>query len=258
MLHHAFKLDITILFDTGSDNTRLLIVIHIANNNGQKLCTALLSLPAFTRRENETNKTGSEDCEISRCKLSGVWHISVDTVTDLKEFTCAIYGKSRHKSVDDLRYSILKQKCINLERNNLEISPYSSAIYPSSNNLLMVTDGLKTMGNVCPSGVKAGPCTEFCEGGSTFGLLGYFRNKLIGHPVKYRLNNDIWRWANGKRRGHAPWNFLFFSCKLVQYGGFWRMLLGSIFSFVVTGAVVRPSRTPPPPKWRACKVQLSQ
>ena len=53
LLHHAFKLDITILFDTGSDNTRrLLIVIHIANNDGQKLCTAFLSLCAFTRREN--------------------------------------------------------------------------------------------------------------------------------------------------------------------------------------------------------------
>ena len=35
LLHHAFKLDITISFDTGSDNTRrLLIVIHIANNDG--------------------------------------------------------------------------------------------------------------------------------------------------------------------------------------------------------------------------------
>ena len=38
-------------------------------------------------------------------------------VIDLEEFTCAIYGKSRHKSVQDLSYSILKQKCINLERN---------------------------------------------------------------------------------------------------------------------------------------------
>ena len=35
LLHHAFKLDITIPFDTGSDNTRrLLIVFHIANNDG--------------------------------------------------------------------------------------------------------------------------------------------------------------------------------------------------------------------------------
>ena len=51
------------------------------------------------------------------CKLSDVWHISDNMVIDLEEFTCAIYGKSRHKSVDDLRYSILKQKCINLERN---------------------------------------------------------------------------------------------------------------------------------------------
>ena len=32
-------------------------------------------------------------------------------VIDLEEFTCAIYGKR-------FRYSVLKQKCINLERNN--------------------------------------------------------------------------------------------------------------------------------------------
>ena len=37
-----------------------------------------------------------------------VWHISDDMVIDLEELTCAIYGKSRHKSVHDLRYSILK------------------------------------------------------------------------------------------------------------------------------------------------------
>ena len=38
-------------------------------------------------------------------------------VIDLDKFTCAIYGKSRHKSIHELRYSILKQNCINLERN---------------------------------------------------------------------------------------------------------------------------------------------
>ena len=38
-------------------------------------------------------------------------------VINLEEFSCAIYRKSRNKSVHDIRYSILKQKCINLERN---------------------------------------------------------------------------------------------------------------------------------------------
>ena len=32
--------------------------------------------------------------------------------------------------------------------------------------------------------VLTGPCPEIFEGGSNFGLLGYFRNKLIGPPVK--------------------------------------------------------------------------
>ena len=46
-------------------------------------------------------------------------------VIDLEEFTCAIYGKSRHTSVHDLRYSILKQKCINLECN-IDLSQFPS------------------------------------------------------------------------------------------------------------------------------------
>ena len=46
--------------------------------------------------------------------------------------------------------------------------------------------------------------------------------------------------------GMPSWIFFIFSCKLVQYGGFWRMLLGYIFSFVVTGGGGGgPSRTPP-------------
>ena len=32
--------------------------------------------------------------------------------------------------------------------------------------------------------VLAGPWPEIFEGGSNFGLLGYFRNKVIGPPVK--------------------------------------------------------------------------
>ena len=52
---------------------------------------------------------------------------------------------------------------------------------------------------------------KFLKRGSNFGLLGYFQKKLIWHPVKYRLNNDIWRWVNGKRRlgslGACPCDF---------------------------------------------------
>ena len=57
------------------------------------------------------------------CKLSDVWHISDDMEINLEEFTCAIYGKSRHKRVNDLRYSILKLKCINLE-SNIDLSQF--------------------------------------------------------------------------------------------------------------------------------------
>ena len=44
-----------------------------------------------------------------------------------------------------------------------------------------------------PEALEQARAQKFLKGGSNFELLGYFRNKLIGHPVKYRLTNDIWR-----------------------------------------------------------------
>ena len=43
-------------------------------------------------------------------------------------------------------------------------------------------------------------------------------------------------------KGGSPGNIYLFSCKLVQYGGFWRMLLGVNFSFVVIGSVPAKKR----------------
>ena len=64
--------------------------------------------------------------------------------------------------------------------------------------------------------------------GSNFRLLGYFRNKLIGPPVKKTVWIYIWRWTNNKRRlrgsgGMPPGIFVRFLttnwCSLVDSGG---------------------------------------
>ena len=48
-LHHASKFEITILFNTGTGNKRrLLNISDIAKEYGQVMCTALMSLHAFT------------------------------------------------------------------------------------------------------------------------------------------------------------------------------------------------------------------
>ena len=49
LLHYALKIDIRILFDTGSENNRMLIDISdLSKVYGQELCTALMSLHAIT------------------------------------------------------------------------------------------------------------------------------------------------------------------------------------------------------------------
>ena len=111
LLHHAFKLDITISFDTGSDNTRrLLIVIHIVNNDGSSALHFCLFAHSRVGKIKPI-KLSQKTVRFQDVNKLDVWHISDDMVIDLEEFTCAIYGiygKSRQKSVHDLRYSILK------------------------------------------------------------------------------------------------------------------------------------------------------
>ena len=60
-------------------------------------------------------------------------------VIDLEEFTCAIYEKSRHTSVHDLRYSILQQKCINLERN-IDLNQFPSCRKTLSQHIRRVNE----------------------------------------------------------------------------------------------------------------------
>ena len=61
----------------------------------------------------------------------------------------------------------------------------SSKVYASLGNKKLEPDGTEV--ELVPGFrviVLTGPCPEIFKGGSNFGLLGYFRNKLIGLPVK--------------------------------------------------------------------------
>ena len=44
-------------------------------------------------------------------RLGDNWEVSDDMFSDAEELTCAFYGKPRFKSVNELRFHLLKAKC---------------------------------------------------------------------------------------------------------------------------------------------------
>ena len=135
-LHHASKFDITILFDTGTGNRRrLLNISELTREYGQVMCTALMSVHVFTHCDTTSAFKGvgkvrpikllqkTEAFQDALSKLGDTWDVSVRLDEDLEQFTCAMYGRGRFKSVDAARAAILKEKCggqdgnTNLSRN---------------------------------------------------------------------------------------------------------------------------------------------
>ena len=86
-------------------------------------CTALLSLHAFTRCDSTSAFRGigkvrpikrllaTDKYDAALEKLGDSWDISDDLLTDLEEFTCAIYGRPKYKSGNSLRTDVLREKC---------------------------------------------------------------------------------------------------------------------------------------------------
>ena len=80
--------DITILFDTGHGNKKRLInITNLSKHYAEQMCEAMLALHAFTA------------CD------------SVSSFRCIGKFTCALYGKSKSESIDEVRHLMLKSKC---------------------------------------------------------------------------------------------------------------------------------------------------
>jgi len=135
LLHHAAKIRIRVLFDTGTGDKRKVIdVTKLATTYGQPLCTALLALHAVTHCDTTSAMKG-----IGKVKplkqllkheeflcigaLGENWDVPDSLYKDIERFTCAMYGKHHYSSVDELRHDLLKQKCegpdgtINIDKN---------------------------------------------------------------------------------------------------------------------------------------------
>ena len=123
-LHHASDLEVTLLFDTGSGNKKRLVnVTELARGYGRQFCSAVMALHAFTHCDTTSAFKGVGKVRPIKllqkmpayqpvlASLGDEWTVTDGAFIKLEEFTCALYGKLRHKSVDDLRYDILQQKC---------------------------------------------------------------------------------------------------------------------------------------------------
>lgn len=124
LLHHASSLSCKIIFDTGTgNNKRLINMTDFIGNLTQEYCTALTALHAFTHCDSTSAFKGigkvkpikvmQKNPRFQRvlAKLGEEWCVSEEVVSGLEAFTCAIYGRSRVTSVDELRCILIQEKC---------------------------------------------------------------------------------------------------------------------------------------------------
>ena len=124
LLHHAKTLPCTIYFDTGTgNNKRLVNITELVAHYTQEYCTALTAVHAFSHCDTTSAFKGIGKIKPVKILqkhprfqrvLAGLgeeWTVSDEMIDDLEIFTCAIYGKCRSHSVDDVRSSLIKEKC---------------------------------------------------------------------------------------------------------------------------------------------------
>ena len=123
LLHFASKIDgVTILFDTGTGNKKRLInVSELASDMSELHTEALLSLHAFTGCDSTSSFKGigklkplkvlakMNTFEETLAKLGSSWDLSPELIDEMDALTCAIYGRTNIKHVDELRYMKLSK-----------------------------------------------------------------------------------------------------------------------------------------------------
>ena len=97
---------------------------ELASDFTSDYCMALTSLHAFTHCDTTSAFRGIGKIKPLKIlqknpkylnllsRLREDWPITDDLINDLEKFTCALYNKPHFKSVDNLRYSLLKEKIL--------------------------------------------------------------------------------------------------------------------------------------------------
>ena len=123
LLHYAEQLKpLVIYFDTGTGAKRRWINIsNLAKTLTPRYCEFLLGIHCYTGEDSNCAFKGKgkvrpvkEACQNQKymdtfIKLGTEWSLDEDTHTELEEFTCAIYGQNRSKSVNKVHASLIKK-----------------------------------------------------------------------------------------------------------------------------------------------------
>ena len=124
LLHYVHELKVKVLFDTGTGNRRrLLDVSDMAKDFTREYATALTALHVYTHCDTTSAFKGvgkvkpikvlQKNPKYQRIlsQLGESWDASENLLSGLEEFTCALYGRQRFRSIDKLRYTLVKEKC---------------------------------------------------------------------------------------------------------------------------------------------------
>ena len=96
---------------------------NFVENLAQEYCTALTALHTFTHCDSISAFKGIGKVKPIKvmqknprfqgvlAKLGEQWYVSEEVISGLEAFTCAIYGRSRVTSVDELRCILIREKC---------------------------------------------------------------------------------------------------------------------------------------------------
>ena len=131
LLSHASNISCNVYFDTGRANLRRLYnITEISQQFGQKKCSSLLALHAFSGCDTTSSFKGigkikpmktlekHSKFEDAFAELGDTEEIKESTIANLEQFACYMYGYQRMKSLDVLCLHLLKKKCVNDDKIN--------------------------------------------------------------------------------------------------------------------------------------------
>ena len=122
LLYHACEIDIGVFLDTGTGKKRMLIDVSAkAKEFGNEWCKVLLAIYVFTGEDCTSAFKGKG--KIAPLKklmkypkfhkafsaLGEEWSLPEDVMQSVEEFVCVMYGFVREKSVNSVRFKMLKK-----------------------------------------------------------------------------------------------------------------------------------------------------
>ena len=130
LLLYVHEITVTVLFETGTGNKKKLInITELAENYTEEYATALTALHVFTKRDTTSAFKGigkvtlikllqkTPRFQIMLAELRKEWQVSNTVLTGLEEFPCALYWRKMFISVNKLRLTVIKGKCMTTDGN---------------------------------------------------------------------------------------------------------------------------------------------